>query len=249
MKWTKKQRKEHIKAAKVLEKTAKEAFDYIKNSGDVCEYDVAQFILRQFKKYKIKTDRPPIVSFRENTQYVHYYPSQYSKKIKPESLIMIDLWGRINEKGAPFADITLMGYYGKNISPEILKVFNIVKTARDKAVSYLKKSLKKGKMPTGFKVDKVARDYIKKEGYGDNFLHGLGHPLGFTAPHGSGVRLSPKKVRANCCSPLQKMVGYTIEPGIYLKNKFGIRSEINFYINEKNKVVITTRVQGEIFKI
>jgi Xaa-Pro aminopeptidase len=104
-------------------------------------------------------------------------------------------------------------------------------------------------MPTGFEVDKVARDYIKEKGFDDNFLHGLGHPLGFTNPHGAGVRLSPKKVRANRCSPLQKMVGYTIEPGIYLKNKFGLRSEIDFYIDEKNKVVITTKIQKKIFKI
>jgi Xaa-Pro aminopeptidase len=244
MKWSNKQIKEHIKAAKVLEKTAKEAFDYIKNSGDAHEYDAAQFILKQFKKYKIKIDRPPIVAFSENTQYVHYFPSQYSKKIKPESLIMIDLWGRINKKSAPFADITVMGYYGKKIPAEVLKIFNIVIKARDKAVRYLKKCLKQGKMPTGFEIDKIARDYIKKEGYGDNFLHGLGHPLGFTNPHGAGVRLSPKFKK-----PLLKMVGYTIEPGVYIKNKFGIRSEIDFYINEKNRVVITTKVQREILKV
>ncbi len=244
MKWTEEQIKEHIKVAKVLEKTAKEAFDYIKHGGDAYEYDVAQFILKQFKKYKIKTDRPPIVAFRQNTSFVHYYPSQYSRKIKAESLIMIDLWGRLNKKGAPFADITVMGYYGKKIPAEVIKVFNVVKQARDKAVSYLKKSLKKGKMPTGFEVDKVARDYIKKEGYGDNFLHGLGHSLGFTAPHGTGVRLNRKNKKL-----FSKMVGYTIEPGIYLKNKFGARSEIDFYVDERNRVVITTKVQREIFKI
>lgn len=244
MKWTKEQVKEHIKAAEILEKIVKTAFDYIKKNSGAHEYDVQQFILKQFKKYKIKTDRPPIVAFRNNTQYVHYYLSQYSRKIKPESLIMIDLWGRINKKGAPFADITLMGYYGKKISAEVLKIFNIVKRARDRAVNYLKKCLKKGKMPTGFQVDMIARDYIKKAGFGDNFLHGLGHPLGFTVPHGSGIRLSPKFKK-----PLSKMVGYTIEPGVYLKNKFGARSEIDFYVDERNRVVITTGVQREIFKI
>ena len=219
MKWTKKQIKYHIEAAKILEKIIKETFDYIKNNRAIDEYEATRFILKKFKEYKIKIDRAPIVAFRENTQYVHYYPSQYSRKLKPASLIMIDLWGRIKENGAPFADITIMGYYGKKIPTEILKVFNIVKQARDKAVRYLKKSLKKGKMPTGFTVDKVVRDFIKKVGYGDNFLHGLGHPLGFTAPHGSGVRLSPKFKE-----PLKKMTGYTIKPGIYIKNKFGVRS-------------------------
>jgi Xaa-Pro aminopeptidase len=241
MKWTKKQIEYHVEAAKILEKIIKETFDYIKNNRAITEYETARFILKKFKEYKIKTNHPPIVAFLENTQYVHYYPSQYCLKIKPESLIMIDLGGRINKKGAAFADITVMGYCGKKIPDEILKVFNIVKNSRDKAVKYLKENLKKGKMPTGFEVDKVARDYIKDMGFGDNFLHGLGHPLGFTNPHGSGVRLSPKFKK-----PLKKMVGYTIEPGVYLKNKFGIRSEMDFYIDERNKVVITTKVQKEI---
>lgn len=244
MKWTTKQIKYHIEAAKILEKIIKETFSFIKNNRATSEYEAARFILRKFKEYKIKIDHPPIVAFRENTQYVHYYPSQYCLKIKPESLVMIDLWGRVKKRGAPFADITVTGYLGKNIPAEITKVFNIVKNARDKAVKYLKENLKKGKMPTGFEADKVARDYIKEKGFGDNFLHGLGHPLGFTNPHGAGVRLSPKFKK-----PLKKMVGYTIEPGVYLKNKFGIRSEIDFYIDEKNKVVITTRIQREIFKI
>lgn len=244
MKWTNEQVKEHIKAAEILEKIVKAVFNYIKKNSGAYEYDVQQFILKQFKKYKIKTDRPPIVAFRQNTSFVHYYPSQYSKKIKPESLIMIDLWGRLRKRGAPFADITLMGYYGKKIPAEVIKVFNVVKQARDKAVGYLKENLKKGKMPTGFEIDAIVRDYIKKAGYGDNFLHGLGHPLGFTAPHGVGVRLSPKFKK-----PLKKLVGYTIEPGIYLKNKFGIRSEIDFYVDEKMKMIITTVVQREILKI
>lgn len=242
MAWNKEQIKDHIIAGKILVKIADEAFDCIEKN--ITEYDVRQFILKRFKKYKIKTDRPPIVAFRKNTSFVHYYPSQYSRKIKSESLIMIDLWGRLNKKGAPFADITIMGYYGRKIPAEVLRIFNIVKKARDKAVGYLKKYLKKGKMPTGFAVDKAARDYIKDMGFGNNFLHGLGHPLGFTAPHGSGVRLSPKFKK-----PLKKLVGYTIEPGIYINGKFGVRSEIDFYIDEKNKVVITTKVQKEIFKI
>lgn len=241
MKWTKKQIENHIKAGQILGKIVSKVFDFIKNNKDCYEYDVQQFILKQFKQHKIKTDRSPIVAFRDNTQYVHYYPSQYSRKLKSESLIMIDLWGRLNKKSAPFADITLMGYHGKKIPAEVIRVFNVVKQARDKAVGYLKKCLKKGKMPTGFAVDKVARDFIKKEGYGDNFIHGLGHPLGFTAPHGTGVRLSPKFKK-----PLRKLVGYTIEPGVYLKNKFGIRSEIDFCIDNENRVVITTEVQKKI---
>ncbi|MEK6887140.1 MAG: M24 family metallopeptidase, partial [Nanoarchaeota archaeon] len=50
-------------------------------------------------------------------------------------------------------------------------------------------------------------------------------------------------------TPLKINMLYTIEPGIYFKNKYGIRSEIDFYINNKRKVIITTKVQKKLIII
>ena len=96
-------------------------------------------------------------------------------------------------------------------------------------------------MPTGREIDSVARDYIDSTGFGKYFLHGTGHSLGFVNDHGRGVNINQKgKGR------LSKMIAYTIEPGIYIKNKVGFRSEIDFYINDDYKLIVTTKIQKKI---
>jgi Xaa-Pro aminopeptidase len=243
MKWTKQQIEDHKKAAKLLGKIKDETFQHIKSHKNVSEFEVQEFVRSRFKKYNLKTDTwRPIISFRQNTAHVHYYASEKkAKKLKPESLVLIDIWVRLNKKGAPFADITWMGYFGKKVPAEIKNNFYIVIGARDRALEFIKKSLKQKIVPTGREIDNIVGNYLAKFGVREHFLHGTGHPLGFISDHGRGVYINQKgKGR------LEKNVGYTIEPGIYLKNKFGLRSEIDFYIDEKYKLIITTKMQKEI---
>jgi Xaa-Pro dipeptidase len=243
--WSTQQIKQHKKAAQLLDKIVEEAFSCIKNDIKISEFEVQRFIINRFKHYNLKTDTfTPIVSFGQNTAEVHYYDAAKSKRVKAGTLVMIDIWARLNEGGAPFADITWMAYRGGKMSAEMEKVFDIVLEARNEAINYLKINLRKKIIPTGEEVDGVARSYIAKYGYGDYFLHSTGHPLGTVKDHGQGVSISRKgKGR------LSRNMGYTIEPGIYLKNKFGVRSEIDFYIDNKYNLVITSDVQKKIIKI
>lgn len=243
--WNNKKINEHKKAAKALLKIKDSTFDYICENRTISEYDVQQFIKNKFVEFNLKSNRQsPIVAFTGNTSFVHYFANPRSKKFKPRTLIMLDIWARLNKKGAPFADITWMAYYGKKIPKEVLKIFNIVARARNKAVNFIRYNLKNNIITTGKEIDNVVRDVIKKAGYGKNFLHNTGHSLGFTRPHGRNGRIWPKNNK-----PLLKNVAYTIEPGIYIKNKFGVRSEIDFYITKNSKIVITTDVQKSIYKI
>lgn len=244
--WDKEKINYHIKAAKLLDIIKNEIFDYIKNNQKVTEFQVQQFILSRFKNYNLKTDTfTPIVSFGGNTSLVHYYASaKNSKRLQLESLIMVDIWARLNKKGAPFADITWMGYYGKKIPTNMQNIFNIVVASRNLAIVYIKNNLKKNILPTGKEVDIVSRNYIKNAGFEKQFLHGTGHPLGFINDHGKGVYLN-----RHGQGKLSKIVGYTIEPGIYIKNKFGFRSEIDFYIDDKMRLKISTGIQEKIILI
>ena len=245
MSWNKVKIENHIKAAKLLNQIKDATFKYIAQSNKISEYEVQQFILKQFKLNKLKTDKtPPIIAFGRNTSYVHYHPSPYSRRLQPESLILIDIWARLKKRNVPYADITWMAYFGRKISPEIKKVFNIVIEARSRAINFIKKDLRKRILPIGKEVDAVVRDYIVQMGYEENFLHNTGHSLGMMHPHGTDKGLTAKNKKA-----LKINIGYTIEPGIYLKNKFGARSEINFYINKKMKIVITTKKQKNIIMI
>ncbi|MBI4779619.1 aminopeptidase P family protein [Candidatus Falkowbacteria bacterium] len=242
--WTKKQIKQHKQAAKTLNKIIDKVVEFIKSSPGITDVEIRQFIAKQYKKYHLISDKQKsIVSFGNDTSKVHYYAEQ-PRRLKNGDLIMIDIWARLAETGAPFADITWMLYYGRKLPERYVDVFKLVSEARDKAVKYLQSNLKNKIAPIGREADAVVRNYLAKRGHGDKFLHGTGHSLGLTSPHGARTRISKKGRQA-----LPFNVGYTIEPGIYFKNKLGVRSEIDFYINENYKLIITTRVQNKIIKI
>ena len=85
----------------------------------------------------------------------------------------------------------------------------------------------------------------KKTGFEENIQHSLGHSLGIKEDHGP----KPDWLYAENYFELAKNLGYTIEPGIYFSNKFGIRSEIDFYISADNELILTTDLQKEIVLI
>lgn len=241
MKWNKKQIKDHIRTAKLLAEIKNEVFKILKNEKNISEYKIQQFVLKKFKEQKIKTVYTPIVAFGSNTGLVHYYPSKKSKKLEPNTLVMLDIWGKLKGKNNPFADITLMAFKGSRVPKKVQEVLQIVFEARNKSVRFIKNNLKKGKIPIGAQIDKVARNHITNKGYGKYFLHNTGHSLGLRHVHGDEGLLGRDNNK-----PIQKNVAYTIEPGIYLKNKFGIRSEIDFYIDAKSKMIITSEIQKRI---
>lgn len=241
--WTKQQIEYHRKAAKLLIKIKDLTFEHIQNNKSISEYEIQQFILEKFRKYNLERDKdPPIVAFNENSATPEFYPKKSSKKLQNNSFILIDLWAKLKIKNAPFADITWVAFYGKRVPTEIQKTFSVVITARDEALNYIKTQLKNNRIPTGKDIESVAFEIIKKAGLGKNILHGLGHSIGIKQDHGPKPNWIYHK---NKCRILRNLA-YTIEPGIYIKNKFGIRSEIDFYISSDNELTVTTNLQKEI---
>lgn len=244
MSWTKKQISQHKQAAEALNKIIGEVVKFIRRNSGTTDVAVRQFIKQQYKKYHLKSDKQnSIVAFGSDTSYVHYYADK-PRCLKPGDLILVDIWGRLAETGAPFADITWMLYYGRKLPKDYANAFRVVAEAGDKAIKYLQSNLKKKIIPLGKEIDAVARKYLEKCGHGDKFLHGTGHSLGLTSPHGNRTRINRRGRQS-----LPFNVGYTIEPGVYFKNSFGIRSEIDFYIKGNYKLIITTIRQNKIINI
>ena len=234
--WTKKQIKQFQEASDKLYKIKDLVFSYLHEG--VSEYEVQQFILQKFKEFGLKNENgKPIVAFGPNTGFVHYYPKKKSRKLKKNTLVLIDIWGKVD---GPYADITWMGYYGK-VPVKVKKIFDIVIKARDKGLNFIRREVNRGRTPICCEVDRVVREVINSYGYGKEFKHSTGHSLGNYSPHGiyGGLRISNKK-------RLLRM-GYTIEPGIYFENDFGIRSEIDFYISDK--VVVSGAIQRKLVHI
>ena len=98
---------------------------------------------------------------------------------------------------------------------------------------------------TGAQVDDVARGVIRKAGYADQFLHRTGHSIGEEG-HGNGANIDNLETRDS--RRLIPGTAFSIEPGIYLEGKFGVRSEIDVYLTE-NDAIITAPHQTEIIPI
>ncbi|MDD4988829.1 MAG: M24 family metallopeptidase [Candidatus Pacebacteria bacterium] len=240
--WTSDQIKKHTTAAKLLEKVKDETFQFLRENKNAKEHEVNKFILKRFKQYNLVSDRKTmIVGFNAHAAIPHYFPSRKSSALKLNTLVLLDMWARLREKGAPYADITWMGFSGKKVPKNIQRAFNTTIGARDAALAEARARLSRKILPVGKELHETACKVIIKAGFKKNILHGTGHALGFTNPHGNPPHLSVRK-----SGMLRKNIGYTVEPGIYLPGKFGIRSEMNFYIDNNFKLRITTPLQKKI---
>lgn len=233
----------HKKSAQILEKIFDEVGILICQNSKVTEYEIQQFIQSKFLENNHITDKdPPIVAFRENSGLVHYYPSKKtSKKLEKWTLILVDMRARSKFWHSPFADITQMFFYGKSIPKDIETIFNDVVTVRDKIIEFINKELKEKKVPTWAEIQLFTSEMVNKLWHKDKMNHYIWHCIWFYSPHWNRQNLSPTNNE-----PLKLNLWYTIEPWIYLKDKFWIRSEINFYIDEKLKLILTTKKQKSI---
>ena len=242
MAWTEKQLKSHRESARLLYSIVEQVFELLKNKP-ATEYEVRDFIMSKFREDNIIPDKdPPTVAFRENTANVYYVVNQKTtKKLEKDSLILIDMWARKKINGLPFADITWMAYKGEKIPQNLTDTFNILLEARDQAFSFIKFSLKDGVVPTGNEVHEQLINVFVKHKVKDKFLHTTGHPLGFYSCHGN--------VPWICKSNKKKLSfdqPYSMEPGLYFENDFGMRTESNFLITKDMKLELTTPLQKEI---
>jgi Xaa-Pro aminopeptidase len=233
----------HKSAAKKLDIIKDKTFDFIKtNLGKIKEQDVQKFILEKFEELELVRDKdPPIVAVNRNTSIVHYFADEKSELIKENSLILLDIWAKEKGQNSVFADITWMAYTGKIISENIQKTFKKVIEARNIGIDFIKEKLKDKKLPNCIEVDEKVRKSFNELSI--NFLHTTGHSLGEEC-HSKSFTLSNK-----CNKDIEIKIPFTIEPGIYFENKFGIRSEIDCYVNEKMELIITTEIQNNIVLI
>jgi Xaa-Pro aminopeptidase len=241
--WTDKQVSQHKTAADLLCKIMDRAFDFIRQNQNVTEYEVQQFIRSKYKQYDMVEDvDPPIVAFRENTSFVHYFPTEKTaKKLMDNTLIMIDIWARLNEPNAPFADITWMAWHGDKVPADIQEGFDTILKSRDVGMDFIREKLAAGQVISNKELGKATEDITLASDIQDLVPHAYGHSLGTISCHGNlGV------IHGKSTTDLIKQVGYTMEPGIYVEGKYGFRSEVDFLVTENGKLDITTKVQTEL---
>lgn len=233
----------HIRAAELVEQIKNEAFDLISKKvaeqGEASEYEIQQYILKRFSDYNMVTDSNPIVAIGVNASSPHYEPTaEKHAMIRKGDLVLIDLWAKINDENAVFGDITWMGYVGSKVPEEMELAFNTVKEAIDTALQFLEEELPKRKV-MGYEVDDICRRVLTDAGYGEYFIHRTGHSISVgDEDHGIGVNMD--NYETHDTRSILDHVAFSIEPGIYMP-QFGLREEINVYIENRRPIVYTPR--------
>jgi Xaa-Pro aminopeptidase len=236
----------HIEAGKRVDRIRGEAFRFIgeKLPAGIDEIAVRDWILNEFQRAGLVTDGGPIVAVNAHAGNPHYEPTLESNTvIRRGDFVLLDMWARLDKTDAIFYDITWNGFCG-DAPQRILQVFEIVRNARDHAISAVQKATATGLEIRGYQVDDAARGYIESRGYGEHFVHRTGHSIG-TEVHGTGANMDNFETRDD-----RRIVPgalFSIEPGIYLED-FGVRCEVDVFV-DRTTATTTGEVQRELVRI
>lgn len=245
--WTFDQLQSHLIAAQVLEDVVKRAWDFIEKSlqlqTPIDEYKVQQFMLQAIEEAGCQTTDWPVCAVNAHSSDPHYYPtSSQASPIFAGDFILLDLWCKQKDPYAVYADITRVGIAAKQSTQKQTEIFNIVKGARDLATMMIKEYYENGQPLYGWQVDQACRDFIQKAGYGDYFIHRTGHNIGEEV-HGIGANLDNLETHDH--RQLLPGTCFSVEPGIYLPQEFGVRLEYNIYLDPSGHVRINGGIQEE----
>ena len=229
--WGDEQRASHERAAEIIAGIAREAMriagERARSAGPISELELKQWILDQFSSAKLEApDHGPIVAIGPNASNPHYEPTaEASAPIERGAILLIDLWAR--EPNGVYADQTWMGSLGEP-SARNREIWEAIRDARDAAVSLLRARLAAGAPVRGGEVDDAARAVIQQRGFGPEFTHRTGHSIDPRDLHGSGPHIDNLETREE--RTLLPGVGFSIEPGIYVRGEVGMRTEVNAFM-------------------
>jgi len=162
----------------------------------------------------------PIVASGPNSANPHAAPT--GRKLEPGDLLVIDWGARVN---GYCSDLTRTFGIGK-LDPELEKIYETVLLANTSGRAAGKPGL------AASEVDRTSREVIDQAGFGVFFTHRTGHGLGMEAHE------SPYISAANA-EKLEPGMTYTVEPGIYLPNKGGVRIEDNVLVTPDGTVSLS----------
>ena len=147
-----------------------------------------------------------IIAYGANGANPHH--ENDASRLKPGDSIIIDMGCKYQ---GYCSDMTRTVFY-KEVSQEAKEVYELVKAANEAAEAMIKPGVRL------CDIDKTARDLITKAGYGKEFNHRLGHFIGKDVHEYGDVSL-------NFYLEVQEGIVFSIEPGVYLPGKFGVRIE------------------------
>jgi Xaa-Pro aminopeptidase len=207
--------------------------DAVRANRHVTERMVADEIMRHFGEHGMTTYHPPIVGVGPHSGDPHYEFGD--TPIEAGSFVLVDLWAKLDKPRAVYSDLTRVACVGETVPEKYEHLFQIVAAARDAAIARVKDAFAKNEPIQGKDVDAAGRAVIVAAGFGEAFVHRIGHSIG-QETHGNGANMDSlevpedRRVLPGTC--------FSIEPGIYLP-EFGVRSEVNVFVDSKGTVHVT----------
>lgn len=214
------------KAQEITDRAFSHILDFIKVG--VKERDIAleiEFFMRKNGAESVSFDLITISG--KNTSLPHGIPSE--KKIENGDFVTMDIGCKVNGYCSDMTRTVAVGF----ASDEMKKVYNTVLNAQKKALDTIKAGV------SANEVDKSARDYIYDNGYEGCFGHATGHGVGLFIHEAPAVSAKGETV-------LEPNMVITVEPGIYLADKFGVRIEDMVVVTKDGYKNFTKSTKGLI---
>lgn len=186
------------------------------------EKELSSELVVQLLKHGSDSEMPfsPIVSSGPNSANPHASPTE--RKLQAGDLLVVD-WGAAHD--GYISDLTRTFAVGK-VDAEYEKIHKIVQEANAAG-----RAAAKPGVPCA-DVDKAARNVIEKSGYGKFFTHRTGHGIGMEGHE-------EPYMRGDNMQLLEPGMAFTVEPGIYLPGRNGVRIEDNVVITESDADVLS----------
>ncbi len=185
------------------------------------EYEAAALLIYEMMKRGATGPAfETISSFGENSAEPHY--TSGGRELRKGDFALFDFGARYERYNS---DITRTFVLGK-ADKKHREIYDVVREAQQAGID----AIKAGAM--GPEVDAAARKVIERAGYGERFIHSLGHGLGLKVHDGGG--LSP-----NIKMELKENMVLTVEPGIYIPGFGGVRIEDDVLVKRNGAEVLT----------
>lgn len=245
--WTDEQWELHLQADELNRAAFDEAWrliaDRLRSGKSIRETEVQNFVMDYYARHGMTTYHPPIVGVNANSGDPHYSPAHGAdSEIKVGDFVLLDMWAKMDVSEGVYSDLTKVGFMGETVPEKYKTVFDIVAAARDAGIDCARCAFAEGRELQGWEVDRATRQVIEDAGYGEYFIHRTGHNIG-TETHGNGAHMDDLETKEDRL--VLPRTCFSIEPGIYLE-EFGIRSEINVFIDTDAKVHVTGGIQTEV---
>jgi Xaa-Pro aminopeptidase len=238
--------RESVRLAEIGQNVAREMLWQVLMGANLTEADVKAEIDRAMIENGSNPDWPSfgtIVASGENGAIPHGDPVNDGagpRVIVPGDVVVVDLGARVNDW---VSDVTRSYVVGGTTNATIIKAYMAVHDAQNLTFPLIEAGT------PAWALDDIARTHIEEEGFGEYFIHSLGHGFGVCVhepPLLSSGTDDPLFGLSYNQQPLMAYDAVTIEPGIYIDGWFGIRIEDDFLVNTEGHEFMTADLPRDL---